>query len=188
MLKYIFVNKNHCILVQIFTKFVPIGAMDKKSSLIQLTAQHWIDDKPLSETMMTLLCDTHASPGHNVLNLILNMCHITRAENTVCQCCPVNWNIYHPMLSLLLLIWLKKHYYIFAFYIIPSHLNHADSLTLNVRGPSYLGLTRSISWLLMPWLLTSPGHQQPWYWLCRICKSWSYLRKDFKYLCHINVE
>ena len=40
----------------------------------------------------------------------------------------------------------------------------------------------------MPWLLMSPGHQQPWYWLCRICMSWSYLRKDFKYLCHINVE
>ena len=34
-------------------------------------------------------------------------------------------------------------------------------VTLNVRGPSYLGLTRSISWLLMPWILTSPGHQQP---------------------------
>ena len=32
-------------------------------------------------------------------------------------------------------------------------------LTLNVQGPSYLGLTRSISWLLMTWLLTSPGHQ-----------------------------
>ena len=61
-------------------------------------------------------------------------------------------------------------------------------LTLNVRRPSYLGLTRSISCLLMPWLLTSPGHQQPWYWLCRICRSWSYLRKHFKYLCHINVE
>ena len=61
-------------------------------------------------------------------------------------------------------------------------------ITLNVRGPSYLGLTRSISWLLMPWLLTSPGHQQPWYWLYRICRSLSYLRKDFKYLCHINVE
>ena len=58
-------------------------------------------------------------------------------------------------------------------------------LTLNVRGPSYLGLTRSISWLLMPWLLTSPGHQQPWYWLCRLWRAWSYLRKDFKYLCHI---
>ena len=61
-------------------------------------------------------------------------------------------------------------------------------LTLSVRGPSYLGLTRSISWLLMPWLLTSPGHQQPWYWLYRICRSFSYLRKCFKYLCQINVE
>ena len=46
-------------------------------------------------------------------------------------------------------------------------------LTLNVRGPSHFGLTRSISWLLMPWLLTSPGHQQPWYWLFQICRSWS---------------
>ena len=61
-------------------------------------------------------------------------------------------------------------------------------LTLSVRGPSYLGLTRSISWLLMPWLLTSPGHQQPWYWLYRICLSISYLRKCFKNLCQINVE
>ena len=61
-------------------------------------------------------------------------------------------------------------------------------LTLNVRAPSYLGLTRSISWLLMPWLLTSPGHQQPWYWLCRIGRFLSYLRKDFNYLRHINME
>ena len=55
-------------------------------------------------------------------------------------------------------------------------------------GYGYLSLTRSISWLLMPWLLTSPGHQQSWHWLYRICRSFSYLRKDFKYLCHINVE
>ena len=48
-------------------------------------------------------------------------------------------------------------------------------LTLNVRGPNYLGLTRSISWLLV-----SPGHQQPWYCLCKICRSLSYPRKDFK--------
>ena len=61
-------------------------------------------------------------------------------------------------------------------------------LTLNMRGPSYLGLTISISWLLMPWLLTSPGHQQPWYWLYRIRRSFSYLRKRFRYLCEINVE
>ena len=61
-------------------------------------------------------------------------------------------------------------------------------LTLNVRVPSFLGLTRSISWLMMPWLPTSPGHQQPWFWLCRICRSWCYLRKNFIYLCYINVE
>ena len=54
-----------------------------------------------------------------------------------------------------------------------------------MRGPSYLGLTRSISWLLMPWLLASPGHQQPWYWLCKISKSRSYMRKDFNYLWHV---
>ena len=63
-----------------------------------------------------------------------------------------------------------------------------SGLTLNVRGPSYLGLTRSISWVLMPWLLASPGHQQPWYWLCRMGRSLSYLRKDFNHLYHINVE
>ena len=39
----------------------------------------------------------------------------------------------------------------------------------------------------MPWLLTSPGHQQPWYWLCKICRSWSYLRMDFKYICVISM-
>ena len=61
-------------------------------------------------------------------------------------------------------------------------------LTLNVRGPSYVDLTRSISWLLKPWLLRSPGHQQPWYWLCRIGRFLSYLRKDFNYLHRINVE
>ena len=68
------------------------------------------------------------------------------------------------------------------------NLHGFSGLTLNVRGPIYLGLTRWISWLLMPWLLTSPGHQQPWYWLDRICRPSSYLRKDFKYLCQINVE
>ena len=61
-------------------------------------------------------------------------------------------------------------------------------LTLNVRGPSYLGLTRSLSWLLLSWLLASPGHQRPRYWLCVMGKSLSYLRKDFNHLCHINVE
>ena len=63
-----------------------------------------------------------------------------------------------------------------------------EALTFNVLRLSYLGLTRSISWLLMPWLLPSPRHQHPWYWLCRIGKFLSYFRKDFNYLCYVSVE
>ena len=38
----------------------------------------------------------------------------------------------------------------------PSHyLNQA------MHRPDYLGQINSMSWLLMPWLLASPGHQQP---------------------------
>ena len=36
-------------------------------------------------------------------------------------------------------------------------------LIRQVRGLSYSRLTRKISWLLMLWPLTSPGHQHPWY-------------------------
>ena len=67
-------------------------------------------------------------------------------------------------------------------YLHPGDASLNFQLTLNVRGPSNLGLDRSISWLLMPRLLSSPGHQQPWYWLCRIGMSLSYLREDFNYL------
>ena len=42
---------------------------------------------------------------------------------------------------------------------ISEKIYHA--LTLSMREPSYLGLIKLISWLLMPWLLASPGHQQP---------------------------
>ena len=41
---------------------------------------------------------------------------------------------------------------------------------------------------LMPYPSASPGQQQPWYWLWRICKSLSYISKDFNYLCCVNVE
>ena len=46
-------------------------------------------------------------------------------------------------------------------------------------------ITESISWLLIPKLLVAPGHQQPWYWLCRIIKYYSSTRKDFNYLHHL---
>ena len=47
--------------------------------------------------------------------------------------------------------------------------------------PEYSGQTGLIPWLLMPWLLASPGHQQPWCWLYKISGSLSYPRKDFNY-------
>ena len=78
-------------------------------------------------------------------------------------------------------IWWRHHAPRYMKRVVLHHVPCSlHELTLNVRGPGYLGLTRSISWLLMLWLLTSPGHQQPWYWLpvCWICRSWSYLRKD----------
>ena len=34
----------------------------------------------------------------------------------------------------------------------------------------------SISWLLMPWLLVSTSHQQPWYWLYKLNMSLSFMR------------
>ena len=38
----------------------------------------------------------------------------------------------------------------------------------------------SITWLLMPWLLALPGHQQPWYWQCNIGSSLTSMCKDFQ--------
>ena len=53
------------------------------------------------------------------------------------------------------------------------------------RGPASVMET---TWLLMPWLLASPGHQHPRYWLSRIDKFLSYMRKDFNCLYHVSVE
>ena len=47
---------------------------------------------------------------------------------------------------------------------------------------------RSISWLLMPWLILSPGHQQQWYWLCRINLSLSSMWKNFNHQCHFSFQ
>ena len=86
-------------------------------------------------------------------------------------------------LDWILVFWTVAHDYWHALWKWPPYV-----LSLDVRGPSYLGLTRSVSWLLMPWLLALPGHQQPWYWLCKIGKSFSYTRKDFNNLWHVSVE
>ena len=46
---------------------------------------------------------------------------------------------------------------------LPKHICISQPQWVDVWRPFYHSLTRSISCLLMPLLLASPGHQQPWY-------------------------
>ena len=61
--------------------------------------------------------------------------------------------------------------------------NHSGVFIVNFHW-KYLGKSRSTPWLLMPWQCKEPGHQQPWYWLCRIQGSSFSVRKNFNYLLH----
>ena len=52
--------------------------------------------------------------------------------------------------------------------IILGHQRSATiCLILQAMKSEYSGWIRSLPWLLMPWILTSTGHHQPWYLLCR---------------------
>ena len=61
-------------------------------------------------------------------------------------------------------------------------------LSLLLLKLEYSGRTGPIPWLLMAWLLVSPGHQQPWYWPCTINMFLSVRRKNFNNLCHLSFE
>ena len=65
---------------------------------------------------------------------------------------------------------------------------NTNTLILGVLKTAYSGRTRSIPWLLMPWLCTSPGHQWPWYSICGINGSLSSMKKNFKHLSLFGVE
>ena len=79
---------------------------------------------------------------------------------------------------------LLNYKYGFIYYIaIFTHL----VFTLNVQELNYSGLTRTISWLLMPWFFCHQvisTHDIE----CKIGRSLSHMGKDFKYLCHVSVE
>ena len=125
------------------------------------------------------------------------LCAYTNVIDVITDVCRLNINIAHFVLPLLDYIY-HKRYDCCEIHHNKTHIITHDcfmyiywkkySYINNVWESSYLGLTRPISWLLMPCLLASPGHQQPWYWLCRIGRSLSYWRKDFNCLCHVNVK
>ena len=120
--------------------------------------------------------------SNNIISMAFNCSNSSALAMQLLQSCtkPPIWGyLWNSTKYILPIYW--KIWFLYNF-------ENLRALTLNVWGPSYLGLTRSISWILMPWLLTSPGNQQPWYWLCRIGRFLLYLRKDFKYLHRINVE
>ena len=56
----------------------------------------------------------------------------------------------------------------FCSYPYRSHSSFIYISTLVVLKPEYSSMTRTIPWLLMHWLIVLLGHQQQWYWLCRI--------------------
>ena len=58
-------------------------------------------------------------------------------------------------------------------------------LTLRVLKP---GITRSMPWLLMPWLNVFLGYQQSWFGLFRVNRWLCLTKKNFTYLCHLNVK
>ena len=70
---------------------------------------------------------------------------------------------------------------------IAIHAMHGCCIpSLLVLKPEYTRISRSIPWLLMTWLLMSPGHQQPCYWLWTTNRSLSSIGRNFKYLHHPN--
>ena len=72
--------------------------------------------------------------------------------------------------------------------LVPSHhLNPSAILTL-LLSLEYYGQIRSILWLLMAWLSTSPDHQQQWYWFRRINGSLSFKWMDFNYLHNLPIH
>ena len=70
--------------------------------------------------------------------------------------------------------------------LITPTVTQGHVLNLQVPKLDYFKRTKSLPWLLMPWLLVS--QKKPWYWLCIINRSLSSTRQDFNYLLHLKSE
>ena len=67
-------------------------------------------------------------------------------------------------LTLYRLYFQQNHEHVFTIPIIPSHWHDTGCWNpFSCKTRIYL-FYKSISWVLMSWRRTEPGHQQPWYW------------------------
>ena len=57
--KWIYLNENERIPIQISLKFVPKIAVDNKTALVQVMAWRLFDGKPLHESMITQFTDSY---------------------------------------------------------------------------------------------------------------------------------
>ena len=58
---------------------------------------------------------------------------------------------------------------------------------LNLQIPDYFRQNFSIAWLLIPWPLALPGHQEQWYWLWDIGRSFYLTRPSILNICTPSV-
>ena len=57
--KWIFLNENGIILIQISLKFVPRSPLDNKPALVHVMVWLWTGNKPLPEPMITQFTDAY---------------------------------------------------------------------------------------------------------------------------------
>ena len=79
---------------------------------------------------------------------------------------------------------LISHIFVVISKLIYYWFMNKPGLTLLELRLKYPRRTRSISWLLMPRLRSSPGDQQPWYWQCGINND----LKDLNYFLYVRSE
>ena len=65
--KFVFLNENGRILIQISLKFVSRNPIDNKPALVQVMAWRQIGDKPLPEPMMAQFTDAYMMMGTNLV-------------------------------------------------------------------------------------------------------------------------
>ena len=65
--KFVFLNENGRILIQISLKFVSRSPIDNKPALVQVMAWRQIGDKPLPEPMMAQFTDAYMMMGTNLV-------------------------------------------------------------------------------------------------------------------------